>query len=166
MPTPMPSPRGTNHAGLFLAEGGPTMAMDAMPKNGLRGARDQDNPDDPDNVVVASSPGQAALLKLGKFLADKLNQDDIDQVMDLIQELLASTDDTSANTSDPAMAGDRRPTHGYLQNYPHAARLGRSGLTGIVPGSGNTSSITADRAASSDYERRFPNANRLGRTVF
>jgi hypothetical protein len=123
MPIPMPSPSGHNRGGLTLPDnffGG--MAMDEMPKfpraavPGAAGgnARDQD---DDDNGTVFETPAQVAYARLFKFLADKLNQDEIDQVQSLVGHLLADTDNGKGA---PAM-DSRRPS--YSQRFPNANRL-------------------------------------------
>lgn len=137
------------------------MAMDEMPRAALRraAARDQD-PDDNGN-------SQEAYKKLFEFLAERMSEDDVQTAAQLVGQIFdatSDTDDGNGNTmnTNPALAGDRRPTRGYSKHFPDAHRLGRQGLTGVVSASGNTGSMAADRAASSSYAKRFPDAHRLG----
>jgi hypothetical protein len=125
---PMPSPKGTNAAALFVPDTFPMMALDEAPKYpraalpGARGGRTRDqDPGDPD-TVVASSPGEAAYRKMFAILGDKLNQEDLDAVQQLLGELLGATDPNS--DGNPALAGDRRPS--YEVRFPNQGRLVRT----------------------------------------
>jgi hypothetical protein len=108
----------------------PEMAFDEAPKfpraalPSARGgeAGDQNDPDN-NNITIANSPAHAAMLKLCKFLADRLPPDDMSEVQDMLQDLFGST----SNGGGDAMAGDRRPriAESYEQRFPNQGRLYR-----------------------------------------
>jgi hypothetical protein len=125
IPSPYPIGRGaasprlwTEGDDLFVTF--PEMAMDAMPKARLPGARDQE--DDPDNIRIAGSPTEAAYQRLFTFLADKMSPDDLQEAAQLVGQLFEETSDNTNGA--PAMAGDRRlVTPGYSRHFPNAHRL-------------------------------------------
>lgn len=136
MSVPMPSPKGTNIARLYIADDFTGMALDAMPKAAIPGAAgsgrgpralDQD-PDD--NVRIFSSPGQAAYAKLLKLIGAKLDPDELSTATELLGELLAATDPANAANNNPALAGDSAPSDAYTKRFPNANRLLRSRLFG------------------------------------
>jgi hypothetical protein len=126
---PMPSPYGTNYAGLFLPS---SFAMDELPRAVLSGAaggeggtaRDQDDPDDNGGSVYASQT-EATAAKLMKLLRDRLQDDDFTTAATLVEQLFGHTDTTGART---AMASDGRRRAApmpYSVRFPNANRLRR-----------------------------------------
>jgi hypothetical protein len=99
---PMPSPRGTNRAGLFLpSRSGVVLAMDAKPA-WSRTRRPRLGYDDA-GAVDPREPGDAAdpFEELTEFLAGKLSSGDLDQVKQYLAKLRG--DDPSGTPASRAM---------------------------------------------------------------
>jgi hypothetical protein len=99
---PMPSPRNTNAAGLYVPW--PTMAMDQAPGPVERGAEQNPKTGSPaippgssrensgDDVAIHGTPGAAVHARLQQHLASKLGPDDLSTAQELIEQLLSATE--------------------------------------------------------------------------
>jgi|SRR5579862_7719956 len=162
---PMPSPRGTNHAGLFLpadwppsSRPNPVAAYDTMPRP-RRWARDQF---DPNSVRTLCDDIER--------LTDSLPEDRAAELFhELHQVMQAFTD-----TEDQRRRADDRRRRGYDEPPPFPGRPRPGGemdpITTPIEDrrvearrhASDSRRLALDAAGDADFYRRFPGARRLG----
>jgi|GEM_PF-4534622 len=132
---PMPSPKGSNHEGLFVPAKfvpSPTMAFDAAPTGLTRKPATSTTPSASPKPTAPRKPAvdgpsrQDSLRALMDFLSANLPANLFAQVEAELMERFAEEPEPSPQAADrrPKIAGDSAGMAGFFERFPAAKKIG------------------------------------------
>ena len=119
---PMPSPRGTNYAQLFIPARGPVAAYDAKEGLETRGGSLY-----PRGGYVVDASTDDGMQKIAKHIAEKIGVADLPKLIEALNAInMENTPDTKGMSFDRRMAGLRMDTElgGFYSSFPNASKIG------------------------------------------